>query len=179
MTEQRPQGQPILGKQTGVPRRFGVSVGLVIMTMYAALFAATRRLDPWLFTAIALFFTGVGLAQAVLFKGRNPRLASLIAGAVLLLLMSAAWSVVGIAIYRLGTFGIFVGLACALVASLLIGPVAGYLAGGLIAGVFFLLNKVQKPLEDEDAAQEAAKAALQEPTSPWSLPPGKDEPESP
>ena len=58
-------------KQTGVPRRFGMAVAMVIMTMYAMLFGVLKSFGtpPIAFVLIALFFTGVGVSQAVLFKG--------------------------------------------------------------------------------------------------------------
>ena len=84
------------GNQTGVPRRFGVAVMLVVTTMYAVLFAAIRTwvvvatLGPpapaiiaALFVVIVGFFTIVGLSQAILFKGRNPRWASIVTGTIL------------------------------------------------------------------------------------------------
>jgi hypothetical protein len=144
-------------KQTGVPRRFGVAVMLVIMTMYAVLFAAMQKLPAVFFICIATFFTGVGLAQTILYKGRDPRRASVVAGMTLypLLLVVAAFVMVmsggghppdirdlsRALITLLAVFYFFSGF----------GALAGYLAGGLIAGVFLLFNKVQTPLEDPEA----------------------------
>ncbi len=132
-------------RQTGVPRRFGVGVMLVITTMYAVLFAVIQRASAWNFAVIAIFFTLVGLAQAVLFKGRNPRRASAVTGVVfgvLLVLVSSR----SVPILRQ------LAIPCPLPLAILLGAVSGalfgYLAGGLIAGVFLFLNKVQTPLDD-------------------------------
>ncbi len=154
MTDQHPL-RPPLRKQTGVPRRFGVGVMLVITTMYALLFALLKGLhfSPLVFVTVALFFTLVGLAQAVLFKGRNPRRASTLAGVVLCTLLMLAGGIVD---FRVGggrprtwqdrlVAIIFDPTAYVLSG---FGALPGYLAGGLIAGVFLFLNKVQPPLED-------------------------------
>jgi len=149
-------------KQTGVPRRFGVAVLLVITTMYAVLFAGLKQLiavvfpesassaniatgHAMFFVEVVGFFTIVGLAQAVLFKGRNPRAASITTGIVL----STLIVIVGLPVARSSGRGMYTILfflyyftGC--------GALPGYLAGGLIAGVFLLFNKIQPPLEDPD-----------------------------
>ena len=104
------------------------------------------------FVTIALFFTGVGLAQVVLFKGRNPRTASIVAGVVL-----SPLAIIGGGIVRFNVSGDFIGesdqigyITLSLVTYFLsgFGMLLGYLAGVLIAGFFLLLNKVQTPLDD-------------------------------
>ena len=109
--------------------------------------------------SIALFFTVIGVVQAVLFKGRNPRRASIVTGAGLGFLLSVIgvgymvwWShsiyptrLIGIVIFVVGLYTF-------------IGAIFGYLAGGLIAGVFLLLNKLQPPLEDVEELVETVSA---------------------
>ena len=135
-----------------MPRRFGVGVMLVITTMYAVLFAVIQRASAWNFAVIAIFFTLVGLAQAVLFKGRNPRRASAVTGVVfgvLLVLVSSR----SVPILRQ------LAIPCPLPLAILLGrfwALFGYLAGGLIAGVFLFLNKVQTPLDDPADEKPAA-----------------------
>ncbi len=149
MTDAHPTRRPPR-QQTGVPRRFGVGVMLVITTMYAVLFAlmSSLRFPPSIFVATTFFFTGIGLAQAVLFKGRNPRVASILAGVVLSPLAIIAGGIVQANVGR----GVIEEVDAILVVFLYflsgIGALPGYLAGGLIAGVFLFLNKVQPPLED-------------------------------
>jgi hypothetical protein len=78
------------------------------------------------------YFSGVGLAQAVLYNGRAPRLASVIAGGLLMELtllprsMSHESSLVFSAIIRL-----------------ILGLPAGYLAGTLVGGVFLVADKLR------------------------------------
>ncbi len=158
------------GNQTGVPRRFGVAVMLVVTTMYAVLFAAIRTwvvvatLGPpapaiiaALFVVIVGFFTIVGLSQAILFKGRNPRWASIITGTILgppaamgVMLLASAPGLNSVD-------KLLAGLICGLPLWLALGGCFGYLAGGLIAGVFLLFNKVQPPLEDPEADESDAR----------------------
>ena len=132
-------------KQTGVPRRFGVGAAMVIMTMYALLFAALQRTPAIIFVAVSAFFTVVGVAQAVLYKGRNPRLASVVAGMVACPVIAIIATIVAAPRGSNQAVAIAGELLCTL-----FGGGFGYLAGGLIAGVFLFLNKVQPPLEDEE-----------------------------
>ena len=55
----------------GVPRRFGVFILMLMVTMYAVLFSVlqTLRANPLVFVLLALLFTGIGIGQAVLFGG--------------------------------------------------------------------------------------------------------------
>jgi len=152
---------------------------IVITTMYAVLFAALQCAPPdlftalaWLFTSrrpnaaatelarvlvfatVAMFFTVVGISQAVLFKGRNPRRASILTGMVLGLLIGLACNAVALkSLFSLGNGRYFwhwhIIERCIVmeILSAIIGAFAGYLAGGATAGVFLLLNKVQPPLD--------------------------------
>ncbi len=68
-----------------VPRRFSIGTLLVFATLYSLLFAVLSCFNVWpsVFLAITVFLTGVGVAQVLLFNGKNPRAASTIAGIVL------------------------------------------------------------------------------------------------
>lgn len=116
---------------------------MVITTMYAVLFATLRAngVRPTAFAVIALFFTAVGLGQMLLFRGRRPRRASILVGACANPLL-----IIGGAIVDSFTRGqpidhfsaVFGGLLCGLPS----GALFGYLAGGLIAGVFLLIDRL-------------------------------------
>ena len=129
--------------EAGVPRRFGVGIMLVITTMYAVLFSVleTFGAHPVVFVAIAIFFTAVGLGQMLLFKGQHPRRASIIVGASLLGGLSILGGVFGVVIG--GGWGIVGFLCCAIVLWVICGALFGYLAGGLIAGVFLVIDKLE------------------------------------
>ena len=115
-----------------VPRRFGMGVLLILVTAFAVLFAAMRTIGvpPGLFVLVAVLFLGVTLGQILLFKGKRPREASLLVGGILFPLEMPAvdWYVAQgyVAIWRLGWR----------VAWRAGRPLFGYLAGGVMAGVF-------------------------------------------
>src|SRR5690242_12512148 len=80
-----------------VPRRFGVGVLLILMTAFAVLFAVMQslRAPPQLFAVIAGLFLAVTVAQILLFRGEQPRVASLLAGAVVVpveVVIAMIWS---------------------------------------------------------------------------------------
>jgi hypothetical protein len=148
----------------GVPRRFGVAVMMILMAMYAVLFSAMRLLDApvVVFVTIAVFVTGIGLGQMLLFGGRYPRAASLWVGAGLL---PAEVAVLMVWFFVRETRGstlrieqvFFLPLLVAVIAAVTapIGAFFGYLSGGLTAGVFFVLQKLGK-LEPEGKLPEGA-----------------------
>ena len=137
----------------GVPHRFGMGILLLMTTMFAVLFAALQLLGARtaVFIVVAVMFTGVGLGQMLLYGGRYPRAASI-------------W--VGAALFPIEVIGLWIhfgspaeGFAALLIVSPLLGAGFGYLAGGLTAGVFFLLEKYvawakRRAQRKEDAAQE-------------------------
>ena len=69
-------------REVGVPRQFGVGTLLLITAMYAVLFGSMRvcRCTAAYSFWTGLFFAAVGLGQMLLFKGKQPRRASLIVG---------------------------------------------------------------------------------------------------
>src|SRR5262245_22810688 len=74
--------EDIASKVYSVPRRFDLTTMFVILLVFAVLFAAMRALDahPAAVGVFGLFIGWVGAAQALLFRGKNPRLASVLAG---------------------------------------------------------------------------------------------------
>jgi hypothetical protein len=133
---------------------------MAITTLFAGLFGVMTWLGtpPVVFAAIAVFFALVGLAQAILFQGRRPRQASVVAGIALCEL-----SVVGFVIAMIWIRGIpsFFELSRVLVTLLLVmlccGPIGaglGYLAGCVIAAVF-----LRKQSESEDTEEHRAEPA--------------------
>jgi hypothetical protein len=78
----------------GVPRRFGISKLLLITALFSVIFAILRSFEaePIVFVGVGIFFAVVGVAQAVLFHGKRPRLASMVAGFVFIWLWLAVMS---------------------------------------------------------------------------------------
>lgn len=143
-----PSGAAWDSEAVGVPRRFGMAVVMLIMTMYAVLFATMKLLNthPAVFLVVAVLFTGTGLGQMLLFGGRFPRAASIWVGACLLPV-----EVIALVVYygfesRNPRWGdIIFQAVCSLVLAAPAGAVAGYVAGVLTAGVFLLIEKFWKP----------------------------------
>ena len=127
----------------GVPSRFGIGTLLVVTAAYGALLALLRALD-WdarLIAWIIVFISLVGAGQMLLFGSRRPRHASLLTGAVALPAI-----VVTAAILHSGRRGPPSDIGCGLVAAMIFGAPAGYLAGGVVAGVFLIMDAVQRGL---------------------------------
>ena len=137
---------------TGVPRRFGMSIMFMMMTMYALLFAFMKMMDtpPWEFAIIAIFVTGVGFAQMALFGGRYPRAASIWSGAILfpveIFFYTGAWAYSDTG-QTLVSFAIGLFLA---ILSTPFGAFFGYLSGGLTAGAFLLIEMYNTKFHSPD-----------------------------
>ena len=133
---------PLVTPDFGVPRRFGIGTMLVVTAMYAMLFAVLRAigLSPLDFGVIVLFFTAVGLGQAILFGGKRPRVASRIVGASFSLSVGLVRF-----FHREMTSGVSIPLhylCIGILFSLFFGLLWGYVAGVLISGVFLMLDKL-------------------------------------
>ena len=131
-----PHPQPV-----GVPRRFSVGTMLLFTAMYGVLFALLTSLGtpPVLFLVVTVFITGVGASQAVLFKGKRPRTASMITGLVMWMLITLALAL-WMASTRAARFDVvwatIMGMGC----GVSLGPICGYLAGAIAAGVFLFVT---------------------------------------
>jgi Clp amino terminal domain, pathogenicity island component len=138
----------------GVPRRFGMGILMLMVTLFAILFSimTAAGVDPIVFIVISVLVLAVGFGQAILYRGRSPRLASIQVGAVLVPL-----EVLVAVIVPLTTGQFFNELLACLFCSILLGPIVGYLAGCVTAGAFFFIDEYQKKhvakailVEDED-----------------------------
>ena len=112
----------------------------VVSVAYALLFAIVLALGagPATFALIAGFFTFVGLAQALLFRGKQPRMSSILAGMAYYFIASA----LSITVWWWNDIwqhpeAIVIALASGLCTSVF-GAVCGYLAGTMIGGVFLV-----------------------------------------
>ncbi len=117
-----------------VPRRYDLASMFSISVAYALLFAGMRALSapPSAIFLMGIFFTVVGVSQAVLFRGNRPRESSIIAGVVGGLLCLIAFAVTeGMSVEEA-----FLSATCGLVFS----PFAGYLAGTTIGGIWLVAD---------------------------------------
>ena len=142
----------------GVPRRFGTAVLMLLVTMYAVLFATMQLLDlhPIVFITVAVLFTGVGLGQMLLYRGKYPRAASVWTGACLFpfeVLVVLLW-VIFFPSTQFHSAALVPWLVLLLVVSPPVGAGFGYLAGGLTAGVFLLIERYKKYREARSAARD-------------------------
>jgi hypothetical protein len=137
-------------REAGVPRRFGIGVLLVITTMYAVLFGAMRACDcePFIFALIAVFFTAVGAGQVIVFRGRRPRWASVVAGAATYPIL-LIWGAVHEALVY-GAPDVPPDLCASMICGTATGAILGYIAGVLIAGVFLFIDRLAGRVVNRD-----------------------------
>jgi hypothetical protein len=126
-----------------VPKRFGMSAILGITTAIALLFGCLRFLqaEPGWYLFFGVQTIIICLVQ--MFHGKAPRKASAIAGAIIapLFLMGTAW------------FGWqdtpAEAVLCVMVMMVPCGAFAGYLHGTCAAGIFLVMDKLEKALQGQ------------------------------
>lgn len=136
----RPHSRNFGVRPAGVPRRFGLGVVFLLTAMGAVLFSTLRLFSapPEAILVIAAFFVVVWFGQAFLFKGSEPRYASIVAGACFMSIL-----VIGASVYERIVKGASLLSPSDAIMAFLFGALFGYLAGLLIAGVFLVLELVQ------------------------------------
>lgn len=160
-----------LGKRTlppgaGVPRRFSLGRLMLITAFFAVLFGLLSWLDapPVVFVVVGVFVTVVGLAQAILYSGKKPRKASVVAGSAVGVVVSMIWCVFLVFAVggrpRIGGFLCWFPLWIAFCAG--VGAVLGYVAGCLIASVF-LGKRVDLPEADDRRSETPDPLAPEDP----------------
>lgn len=140
----------------GVPRRFGIGTLFIVTAAYGVLLTGLRAMD-WhrgVIAAFVGFISLVGLGQMLLFRARRPRRASIVTGAVCVpLLQLLIFSMLdgrnrGHPLHWLGGGELLVWLF----SSILFGAAAGYLAGGVVAGVFLIMDAVERAIANKRAS---------------------------
>jgi len=134
----------------GVSVRFGMAEVLGLMVLYALVFSVLSLLKSswYVFLAVGLFMAGVAVAQALLYSGRRPRLASALGGAILLGVgLPLALAILEVVSdLRAGRFQpewlfmLVVRLPFFCIRCAPLGLVAGYAAGTLMAGAFLVVR---------------------------------------
>ncbi|MCY2981861.1 MAG: hypothetical protein NTU79_24640 [Planctomycetota bacterium] len=125
-----------------VPRKVDLATLLVITVFYACLFALMNllRVDFWSFLAIGGFFSFIGISQAILLKGKSPRAASMVAGAIYLaaifLFSGAGFNK---SLYPTFRIALFLGTSIQ-------GVLLGYLGGSCVGGIFLIIDYVRTGL---------------------------------
>jgi hypothetical protein len=138
---------PILDtkKVYSVPRRYDLATLFTVSLAFAMLFGLMRALGshPVVFAVVGGFVTVVGLTQAVLFKGKAPREASILTGAAIFASVASIPMILGV-MRGYGVVELLVGYSCQAMCSCLLGAVCGYVVGVLIGGVFLVADAVRK-----------------------------------
>jgi hypothetical protein len=137
---------------------------MLLMTLYSVLFAllGMGNAPAGVFLVLTVFLTGIGAAQSLLYGGRSPRAASVVAGMVLCPLITLGVFVYMSVVRRFkistGEFEEIVGgLFCA---TFFYGPILGYLGGIFVASIF-LFRTSDRSAMDADAEE------LAKPASDW------------
>jgi hypothetical protein len=143
-----------------VSRRFDMATILVAMFGYAILFGALGfipEISTYLIGLFGLFFAVVAVAQAVTIDWGNPRGVSIFAGGMF-------WFLFAVIQVMDDNFPLS---PCTLLAALLtatvFGPIAGYLAGTLVGGVFLISHY----LREANLLRRRSTSADAEANSPW------------
>jgi hypothetical protein len=125
-----------------VPRRYDLATLLAVTMAYACLFGVLRIvMEPGAVIWIAGFLTTVGISQAILFGGRCPRAASVLAG---MGFMAATIGTLAVMEFQqiVQTGGRF--LLSIVVIYVLLGAMLGYFGGVLVAGVFLIAHHLRR-----------------------------------
>jgi hypothetical protein len=145
-----------------VPQRFGMSAMLGITTALAILFGCMRWLGAEPGWYLFLGAQSIVICLVQMFQGRAPRKASAVAGAIIAPLFVLAWA--WLTRHNVPAAGVL----CFMVVSVPLGGFVGYLNGTCAAGIFLVMDKLEKYLKGESAGDEgaAAPAADSSPTVP-------------
>jgi hypothetical protein len=144
-----------------VPKTFGMSAILGIMTALAVLFGCLRWMNAF---PVLYFFFGVqalAICLVQMFYGQTPRLASIIAGAIILPVFTVIAAVLN---DRFNP-----GFACAVVGFVPVGALLGYLTGTCAAGVFLVMDYLEPYLQGQ-AFHARAPAAASPASTPAAMP---------
>lgn len=138
-----PNERPPRDAPFGVPRRFGIGTILIITAAFGLLLSLLQACGAPTFAVwfVIIFVSLIGLGQMTLFGGDRPRKASIVTGAVCLPLMTSAT----VALFR-SRPALSFETALGIFHSLIYGAGLGYLAGGLVAGVFLIMDALESQL---------------------------------
>ena len=127
-------------KLYSVPRRFDIATILVVTFAYALLFNALRwiRAPSPTITMVAVSISCVGIGQALLFRGKKPRMSSILSGVAVFFCIDI-YSIA--ASNRLfDVLGMLLGVAVG-------GTIFGYVAGVAVGSVFLVSDKTRKLIQ--------------------------------
>jgi hypothetical protein len=166
--------QDALFAAVGMPKRFSIAIMMAWLTLFALVFSLMKCVEapPQIFGIVTVLMLAIGLAQMWLFGGNNPRLASVLAGAVVL-------SVEVVAL-NLAT-GYFIDepshIVLHIISSIILiviciplGAFFGYLLGTLTAGIVLTLNYLENRKAAASSAETDSDAVAAEKQNPEGIP---------
>jgi hypothetical protein len=137
-------------KVYSAPRRFDLATIFAVTTAYSLLFAAMKGLSfpPIVSSMVAGFITLIGCAQALLFRGSRPRMASVFAGSTIYTagIICECFLDPG---FRPGDW--LIGM---LIYGVVFGGVLGYVGGVVVGGVFLIADVLRKRYSRNDRETE-------------------------
>lgn len=140
----------------GAPRVFDLYTLLAVIVAFAIMFGALKLIEPLLDSSLpavaagaSIFVTGIAIAQLAMWGGRLPRLASIVAGPALWIILHLGFAV-GFGALR-GSFEAVFLLIVAVVTSSPVGMFFGYLGGAVVAGVFLIAEAFRNRLQSSDS----------------------------
>ena len=145
-----------------VPQRFGMSAMLGLTTALAILFGIMRWLEAEPGWYLFLGAQSVVICIVQMFQGRSPRKASAVAGAIIAPLFVLGWA--WLTRHNVPAAGVL----CFMVISVPLGGFIGYLNGTCAAGIFLVMDKLEKYLKGEADERAAPPAADSRPAVPAS-----------
>jgi hypothetical protein len=127
------------GGQVGMPRRFGIATLMIITAAIALLCGLLKTFGATPLTHLLIlgFVAWVAVCQAVLFKGEEPRGASIVGGVVfgaIVALGSAGWQLSHGEVFPTFILDLVLNGVC----GALFGGLWGYLVGCLFAAIFLV-----------------------------------------
>jgi uncharacterized membrane protein YkgB len=124
-----------------VPQRFGMSAILGMITAMALLFGLLRSLNahPGVYLFFGLLALVICIAQML--NNARPRLASVVAGAILMLPLSL--SMLSLLALRPSEF-VIAEIVCSALFFIPVGAGLGYLVGTVAAGVFLVMDVLER-----------------------------------
>jgi hypothetical protein len=126
--------------QYAVPKRFGMAGILALTTLMAVLFGLLRSVGahPFVYVFVGVLALVTCLVQ--MRYGEVPRVASMLAGAVVMPLCGIGFAMVAVFVDERISIDDLSGMICMLPLAAAFGAGFGYLAGAATAGLFLLID---------------------------------------
>jgi hypothetical protein len=128
------------------PRHFDLATIFAVTSAYSLLFGAMSglRFPPIACVTVAGFISLVGVGQAMLYGGKQPRKASALAGAIIYAVVQSVMIYASSIPQSAPSTSILMLLVFA--QGLIAGAICGYIAGVMVGGIFLVADNLRKYL---------------------------------